>query len=156
MTYTLQEIWADQLRSIPDTFYNALQIDNEQVIRHRPAPGEWSALEVMGHMIDKMQHWSRRVERILSEDRSILSVYDQDAEVREHAYQNADPATLREQLQQACEHFASLVAPLPSSTLQREGTHADYGSITLSQCIELPLASVPEHLEQLRSAQNIL
>jgi hypothetical protein len=156
MTHTEQEQWAAQLRSIPDTFYHALRIDNEQAIRHRPAPGEWSALEVMGHMIDKMQHWSRRVERVLSEDQPTLSAYDQDAEVRDHAYQNADPAILREQLQQACEHFASLVAPLPTSVLQREGIHADYGSITLRQCIELPLASVPEHLEQLRSAQNIL
>ena len=61
MVHAEQEQWAAQLRSIPDTFYNALQIDNEQAIRHRPALGEWSALEVMGHMIDKMQHWSRRV-----------------------------------------------------------------------------------------------
>src|SRR5579884_874332 len=156
MIQTEQEQWVAQLRSIPDTFYNALQINNEQAIRHRPAPGEWSAIEVMGHMIDKMQHWSRRVERVLLEERPALSAYDQDAEVRDHAYQNADPAVLRGQLQQACEHFASLVAPLPSSALQREGIHADYGSITLRQCIELPLASVPEHLEQLRSAQNIL
>lgn len=156
MIHTEQEQWAAQLRSIPDTFYTALRVDNEQAIRYRPAPGEWSALEVMGHMIDKMWHWSRRVERVLAEDRPTLAAYDQDAEVREHAYQNAAPAILRERLQQACEHFASLVAPLPASALQREGIHADYGSITLRQCIELPLASVPEHLEQLRAAQNML
>ena len=154
MAQTEQAEWASQIRAIPDTFYNALQTGQEQAIRHRPAPGEWSALEVMGHMIDKMQHWSNRVERILLEEQPALPLYDQDAEVREHAYQNANPEALYDQLQQACEHFAAQVASLPSPALQRKGIHAEYGPMTLRQCIEAPLASVPEHLAQLRAAQT--
>ena len=106
-------------------------------------------------MIDKMFHWSNRVERILLEERPTLPGYDQDAEVREHGYQCADPAVLHARLQQRCEHFAALVALLPSSALQREGVHGEYGPMTLRQCIEAPLESVPEHLEQLRAAQEM-
>lgn len=152
---TEQEQWAIRFRKVPITFYQALRTTDDQAIRRRPAPGEWSAIEVLGHMIDKMFHWSNRVERILLEERPILPGYDQDTEVREHDYQHADPAVLHERLQQRCERFAALVASLPSSALRREGVHGEYGPMTLRQCIEAPLESVPGHLEQLRAAQEM-
>jgi uncharacterized damage-inducible protein DinB len=151
---TKQAQWATQLREVPIVFQQALRKDDDQAIRQRPAAGEWSAIEVVGHMIDKMYHWSNRVERVLQEDRPALPGYDQDAEVREHDYQHADPAVLYERLQQQCERFAALVASLPSSALQREGIHGEYGPLTLAQCIEAPLGSVSEHLAQLRAAQE--
>ena len=146
--------WATQLREIPNAFRNALRVGDDRAIRHRPAAGEWSAIEVLGHMIDKMSHWSHRVERIVREERPTLPGYDQDTEVRDHGYQHADPALLLGRLQQHCEHFAALVAALPSSALQREGVHGEFGPMTLRQCIEAPLESVGEHLEQLRAAQE--
>lgn len=144
--------WSIQFREIPITFRDALRTADDRAIRHRPAPGEWSAIEVLGHMIDKMSHWSDRVEHILLEERPALPGYDQDAEVREHRYQRADPADLFERLQEQCERFAALVAALPLPALQREGVHGEYGPMTLRQCIEAPLESVPGHLEQLRAA----
>ena len=151
---TEQVQWATQFRAIPVTFRKALRTADERAIRHRPAAGEWSAIEVLGHMIDKMSHWSNRVERIAREEQPTLPGYDQDAEVREHGYQQADPVVLLEYLQQQCERFAVLVAALPSSALQREGIHGEYGPMTLQQCIQAPLESVAEHLEQLRTAQE--
>lgn len=148
-----QAHWASQLRAIPTTFYEALDRENDRVMRHRPAPGEWSAIEVMGHMIDKFHHWSKRAERVLLEEQPLLPGYDQDAEVSKHDYQHADPAALYERLNQRCEHFAHLVETFPTSALQRQGQHGEMGTITLRQCIELPLASASEHMEQLRAAQ---
>jgi hypothetical protein len=150
---TEQIHWATQFRAMPMTFRTALRTQDDRAIRHRPAEGEWSAIEVLGHMIDKMALWSNRVERIWHEERPNLPVYDQDAGVRDHGYQQADPAALCERFQQHCEHFAALVAALPTSALQREGTHREFGSLTLRQCIEYALESGPEHLAQLRAAQ---
>lgn len=84
---SIQEDWASQLREIPIMFREALILDDDRAMRHRPAPGEWSAVEVLGHMIDKMQNWSRRTERILTEERPALPGYDQDVSVREHDLQ---------------------------------------------------------------------
>ena len=151
---TEQVQWATQLREIPGNFRQALHTADDQAIRHRPAVGEWSAIEVLGHMIDKMDFWSNRVERILWEDRPDLPAYDQDAVVRDHGYQHADPVALLEQLQQRCERFASLVAALPASALERDGIHSEFGPMTIRQCILAVLDSVPEHLAQLRTAQS--
>jgi hypothetical protein len=152
---TEQEQWAVQIREIPTVFRMAL-LSDDRTIRHRPAAGEWSAVEVLGHMIDKMQIWTSRVERLMAEERPALPSYDQDALVRDHDYLHADPEVLFEQLRQACERFATLVERISTSALQREGVHEEFGPMTLRQCIEAPLESVPGHLEQLRTAQALV
>jgi hypothetical protein len=149
---TEQVRWAAQLREVPLLFRTALATTDERALRHRPAPGEWSALEVLGHMIDKMTHWSLRVQRIWQEDRPALPGYDQEAEVRKHDYQQADPAALLDALHQQCERFAALVAALSTSALDREGIHEEYGPMTLRQCVQAPLSSIQPHLEQLQAA----
>jgi len=146
--------WARQLRQVHITFCQALHAEDERAIRYRPALGEWSAIEVLGHMIDKMALWSHRVERIAQEERPSLPGYDQDAAVREHRYQQADPAGLCKQLEQSCERFAALVVALPAGALDREGVHGEFGPMTLRQCIEAALDAVPEHLAQLCAAQE--
>jgi len=149
-----QEQWAIQIREVPATFRMAL-LSDEHAIQHRPAAGEWSAVEVVGHMIDKMQIWTSRVERLMAEERPALPGYDQDALVHDHDYLHADPEVLFEHLRQACERFAALVERIPTSALQREGVHEEVGPMTLRQCIEVPLESAPGHLEQLRAAQTL-
>ena len=71
---SIQEVWTVQLGEIPTTFRNALLLQDDRTMRHRPAVGEWSAVEVVGHMIDKMQNWSQRTERILKDAISCGSV----------------------------------------------------------------------------------
>jgi uncharacterized damage-inducible protein DinB len=149
---TQQTQWAARLRQVPQTFRDALNAADERAIRHRPAAGEWSAIEVVGHMVDKMFHWSNRVERILREEQPLLPGYDQDAEVLKQGYQQADPAVLLEHLEQQCERFAVLVESIPTAALQRQGIHSEFGLMTLQQCIEAPLDSVADHLQQLRAA----
>jgi len=151
---TKQEQWAVQIREVPTVFRMTL-LGDDHAIRHRSAAGEWAAVEVVGHMIDKMQIWTSRVERLMVEERPALPRYDQDALVRDHDYLHADPEVLFEQLRQACERFATLVESIPTSALQREGVHEEVGPMTLRQCIEAPLESALGHLEQLRAAQAL-
>ena len=151
---TNQEVWASQLREIPTTFRNALRLYDDRAIRHRPAAGEWSAMEVVGHMVDKMQNWARRTERISTEERPELPGYDQDASVRDHDYQHANGEALLEQLSQSCEHFATIVENIPDSALERGGVHSEFGPITARYCIEVCIESAEGHLEQLRAAQT--
>ena len=134
----------------------ALLSNDDEAIRHRPAESEWSAIEVVGHMIDKMHIWTSRVERILVEERPALPGYDQDMLVRDHDYLHADPEVIFEQLRQECERFALLVERVPTSALLREGVHEEFGPMTLRQCIEAPLESAQEHLEQLQVAQTLV
>ena len=124
---TEQEQWADQTREIPAVFRRALLRDDD-AIRHRPAAGEWSAVEVVGHMIDTMQIWTSRVERLMVEERPALPRYDQDALVRDNDYLHADPEVLCEHLRQECKRFAILVEHIPISMREIEPCYIRYQS----------------------------
>src|SRR5258708_24050518 len=103
---TEQEQWAAQIREIPTVFRTVLLLSDDHAIRHRPAASEWSAVEVVGHMIDKMQIWASRVERLLVEERPALPGYDLDALVLDRDYFYADPDGLLDHLRHVCERFA--------------------------------------------------
>ncbi|HEV7663665.1 MAG TPA: DinB family protein [Chloroflexota bacterium] len=144
--------FAVALRALPTDFRAALSGADDVAVRHRPAPGEWSAIEVLGHMIDKMRAWRGRVQRIALEDQPMLPGYDQDAYVREQGYQDAAVDDLLDRFAEASEDFAALVDTLPASALERVGIHGETGPMTLRQCIALPLESAAAHREQLLAA----
>jgi hypothetical protein len=152
MTASYQIARGRDLRAVADAFECAIAGRDDASVRHRPAEGEWSAIEVIGHMVDKMDAWGRRVERIATEDRPFLPGFDQDASVRERGYQQANAAPLLEMLRDACERFAGLVEGSPDGTLDRVGVHGEFGPISARTCVDWALDSVPEHLQQVRDA----
>lgn len=143
---------AEQIRAVPDRFRDAIGGASEDELRRRVAPGEWSAIEVLGHLVDKMGVWHDRSERILLEEEPFLPGYDQDGLVRENDYQEADQEELLDELTDACDSFADLVESVPLESLERPGTHEESGQITLAECIRAPLDSIPGHLEQAHAA----
>jgi len=149
---TEQQTLAERLRAVPAEFQAAVISLDDRALRHRPGDGEWSAIEVLGHIIDKMNAWSSRVERIAAEPRPVLLSYDQDAYVRAFKYQEQPLQDMLARLTQACERFANIVERLPDDALDRPGVHQESGLITLRYCITAPLDSLPDHLAQLRAA----
>ena len=147
-----QHALAERLRAVPTDFRAATITLDDGALRHRPAAGEWSAIEVLGHIIDKMEAWATRVERIAVEDHPLLRSYDQDASVRERGYQERPLQELLDKLTQASAHFADVVERQPAGALDREGVHEEAGPMTLRQCIQAPLDSLAGHQAQLRSA----
>ena len=147
-----QATLAGRLRAVPADFRAAVITLDDDALRRRPAAGEWSAIEVLGHIIDKMEAWAGRAERIATEDRPLIRSYDQDAYVQKHGYQERPLQELLNRLTQASAYFAAVVERLPAAALDREGVHEESGPLTLRQCILAPLDSLPGHMEQLRRA----
>jgi len=123
-------------------------------LRARPRPGEWSAIEVVGHLIDKFDHWAVRARRAVSEEFPHLDPYDQDRCVRDSGYQDADLTLLLGRLAASAERFARFVETLDATAMERPADHGEYGRISAHDCVVLPLQSMPEHLAQARAAAS--
>jgi hypothetical protein len=82
---------ADEIASVPSKVTAATSGADDQALRRRPEPGEWSALEVVGHLVDKMRIWRARVQAIAVEERPRIDLYDQDALVTAQSYRTAAP-----------------------------------------------------------------
>lgn len=62
---------------------------SEESTRRRPAPGKWSAREIIGHLIDSASNNHQRFVRAQFQDDLIFPGYAQDAWVSTQQYQNA-------------------------------------------------------------------
>jgi hypothetical protein len=148
--------YAANIRQVPSLFNQAVSNLPDDVLRRRPDPDEWSAVEVLGHMIDKMRIWRVRLAMILSQPEPEVVGYDQDALVRQNNYLAAERPILLKGLSEACEQFASLVEQTEPTLLSRKGMHSELGRISGADCIKIPLRAANDRLAQLRRAVGIM
>ena len=143
---------ADAFDGVPGRVVEATRAANDEALRHHPGQGEWSAIEVIGHLVDKLGIWHCRMERIASQDHPTLELYDQDRLVRLRGYRTARLDSLIEALGEHSRTLADVLRKLPPEAAKRKGIHPEYGEITLLRCAEIPLESIDGHLEQVRAA----
>ena len=72
----------------------SLLADSEADLRRRPAPAEWSVLELLGHLVDAETVMSARFRWAISEDQPPLLGYDQDRWVTGLHHNEDQPADL--------------------------------------------------------------
>jgi hypothetical protein len=115
----------------------------------RPAPGEWSIKEVVGHINDTERVFAYRALRISRADSTPLAGFEQDAYVRES---NFGLRTLYDLLEEfALLRRANLLAftKLTPDMLVRMGT-ASNNPVSVRALLYMIAGHVEHHLESLR------
>ena len=106
--------------------------DPDVVLRTRPEPAVWSALEYAGHMQDAFDFYAGRIQRVLTEDRPQLTAGgDWDAMVIDSGYNGADPADIAARIVAAADRCAVLLEDLDAAAWQRVGIGIDGGERTV-------------------------
>ncbi|HLG00860.1 MAG TPA: DinB family protein [Acidimicrobiia bacterium] len=143
---------AETIRGVPARVASAVAGANDDALRRRPARGEWSPIEVVGHLADKFEIWLARAAAVVATVGGTIDPYDQDAVVRDRGHQGADVGALLDKVRASCDAFADAIATWNEAALAHTAFHPEYGMITARECIELPLASVHDHLRQIEEA----
>ncbi len=117
---------ADALRKYAERFPRPLSrfLSNEDpdvVLRTRPEPTVWSALEYAAHTRDALTFYAERIERVLSEDRPQLSAFGFEQAAEDRRYNEDDPATVAEALAKAGREMATRLDGLDESQWRRVG-----------------------------------
>jgi hypothetical protein len=86
----------------------------------RPAPGKWSAKEVVGHLIDSASHNHQRFVRAQLEDDLVFPGYAQEEWVRTQHYQDAPWPELVTLWRDYNFHVARVMAAVPPAVRHRE------------------------------------
>lgn len=137
------------LRSTPVVLRALVRGLDDAAWRRRPAPGEWSALEVVAHLADSEERAMARVRRMLAEDEPFLPGYDQDALARERRYNEMDPAeTLDRHERLRAEHLA-LLESLDEAGWRRGGVHGEQGDMDVDLYISHSAGEDADHLAQI-------
>jgi DinB superfamily len=117
----------------------------------RPAPGEWSAREVVHHLADSETISGIRLRRILAEDKPLISGYDQDEYARRFCYQERPMEPALEAFKAARATTAQLLDRMSDADWQRAGTHSESGPYPAERWLEVYAEHAEIHAAQIRA-----
>lgn len=119
----------------------------------RPAPGRWSAREIVHHLADSEMNAAIRLRRLLAEDRPMIDAIDQDEFARRLHYDRPYESSL-EAFRWARETTAELLERLTPADWLREGTHSEAGPFSVERWLEIYAPHAHRHAVQIREARS--
>ena len=115
-----------------------------------PAPGEWCAKEVIGHIIEaERRGFAGRVREFLAKDEPACVAWDQDAVARERKDCARPLGALVDELSALRVESVRLVEGLPTAALGRGGQHPKVGRLTIGDVVHEWVHHDRNHLKQL-------
>ena len=132
------------LHDTPDALPRAIHGLTLQQLRTPERPGKWSIVQVLQHLADAEVVWAWRMRLILSQDRPVLTGYDQDRWAERLGYAEADPAQALAEFTVVRRGNLRLLERATPEDLRRVGVHAERGEESV------------EHLRRLFAGHDLL
>jgi DinB superfamily len=96
-------------------------------LRKQPAPGKWSAVEILAHLADTEIVFGWRMRQILGAPGTPIQAFDQDSWAAACHYGKRDPRKAVEQFRAQREANLSLLKSLAPEQWKHYGIHAERG-----------------------------
>ena len=125
-----------------------LAADAGPLLRERPEPGEWSVLELIGHIVDAELVVGGRYRWILAHDRPALMPYDQDLWADRLRHNEADPDDLIAPFVAMRAANLALWRRMPVEERARYGIHEERGPESYELTFRLLAGHDLFHVEQ--------
>ena len=115
-----------------------------------PAPGEWCAKEVLGHLIEaERRGFAGRIRTILAANEPALEVWDQDAVAQARGDCARDADELLAEFARLRETGIALAAGLSAGDLLRGGQHPRVGRLRVADLLQEWVFHDRNHLRQI-------
>jgi len=100
--------------------------DPHSILRRRPEPGTWSALEYTAHLADVLDELATRIRRVVVEDHPTVHAWDPDQRAAEARYAEQNREQVLAALEAACARLAGVLDGVDPGDWNRTGT-MDWG-----------------------------
>jgi hypothetical protein len=117
-----------------------------------PAPGEWSALQTIRHLVDTELVYGVRARMMVTQDRPVIVGYDQDAWMNRFGGSTISANDLIAQFRLLRESNLAVYESLAEEELDRIGLHTERGEESVRYMIELLGGHDIMHLNQIKKA----
>jgi hypothetical protein len=118
-----------------------------------PAPGKWSAREIVHHLADSEMTSAVRLRLLVASDRPAINGYDENEFARRLHYDRPIAGSL-EAFAAARRTTAELLDRLSEADWSREGTHSESGRYTMDKWLEIYAVHAHNHAAQIRRARE--
>ena len=119
----------------------------------KPAPGKWSARQIIHHLADSEMTSAIRLRRLIAEDKPTIVGYDQEDYARRLHYDRPIAASLAA-FKAARDTTGELLDRLSEAEWAREGTHSESGSYSVLRWLEIYADHAHGHADQIRRARR--
>ena len=121
----------------------------------RPAPGKWTAREIVHHLADSEMTSAIRMRNLIATDNVAIVGYDQDVFAKRLHYDRPIAASLAA-FKAARETTAELLDRLSEGDWTREGSHTEHGRYGMDTWLGIYSAHAHDHADQIRRARASL
>ena len=119
----------------------------------RPAPGKWSAREIVHHLADSEMTSAIRLRKLLAEDKPAITSYDE-AEYARKLYYDRPIESALEAFRLARVTTAEILDRMSEAEWAREGTHPEHGRYGVDSWLAIYATHAHNHAEQIRRARQ--
>ena len=126
--------------------------DVDEVIRRKPAPDVWSALEYTVHVAEVLDLTAPTIRQIVSEDNPQLYFFDSDEQAAAQLYNDWPLLRALGELESACADLSSAIEFVEPEEWSRVGTF-EWGQ---REAIDMARNAVHEGSHHLRDVQRVL
>jgi hypothetical protein len=124
----------------------------DHMIRRRPHPSTWSALEYTAHVADVLDHLGPAIRQIVREDQPTITFFDNDERAVQQGYNGMPRTEVLGWLDLACADLASILEGVNAEDWTRIG-HFEWGD---RSALAMARNAVHEGSHHLRDAQRVL
>jgi hypothetical protein len=142
------------LRGASDLMAHTCRELTGEQLRQRPAPGEWSLLELACHLRDSAIEEGMRARRMVEEDNPTLEPYDEQVWAVERGYQDDDPAKVMTALRAYWTGYAYQLERFSDAEWERPGIHPETGPVSVRIRAELEVEHTEAHVAQMRATRD--
>lgn len=120
-------------------------------LQWRPAPGEWSAHEIVCHAADSETNAAARIRYLVVEKEPVILGYDENAWARDLDYHNHPLEVALAVVDAVRAHTAALLRRLPESAWSRRGRHTESGPYGAEDWLRIYAAHLEDHARQIEA-----
>ena len=123
----------------------------------RPVPGKWSTLEVVAHIADFEAVLSDRMKRVLSHERPLLLVADENLFAATLGYQERDLEEELALIEATRKQTARVLRGVTDKAFEeRYGVHSLKGLVSLEAVLKAAANHVPHHVKFIEEKRKAL
>ena len=140
------------LTSAPRAFRRVLGRASRRRLGRRPARREWSATEVLGHLLDAEVTLAFRIRKLAAEPGGVIVAWDQEKWTARLRHQRGDARTLLQAYAALRAANLDQVRRLTPAQRSAAGRHPEYGRLRVNEMLEHWAEHDLNHLQQIRAA----
>jgi uncharacterized damage-inducible protein DinB len=140
----------DEAEKSPRQIAAAVSSLPEKILRYQPAPGKWSILEILAHLVDIEILYAYRMRQMLADKKPTIAPIDQDDWARNLGYLDSAPAELVALYGLNRHYNLRLLRRLKPEDLEKSAFHPErQARVTVADYIRMLSGHGSNHLAQI-------